>query len=119
MPKDLLELTTMVCITRVKQFCANFAPTYLLHFLRDRKNQISFPKGEMLNWARDSSDEDKSKLVTKYLHLLLYRAEMSLQDNRTRKKQASRTSHFQLMKTLEASFFQDAYRTGCLESLNH
>lgn len=25
MPKDLLELTTMVCIARVEQFCANFA----------------------------------------------------------------------------------------------
>ena len=124
-PKDLLELTTMVCITRVKQFCANFAPTYLLHFLRERKNQISLPKGEMLDWARASSDEDKSNLIRKYLHLLLYRAEMSLQDNRTRKKQASRTSHFQLMKTLEelvgkllpASSFKDAYRTGSLESL--
>lgn len=124
-PKDLVELTLIVCITRIKQFCANFAPTYLLHFLRDRKSQISLPKGETLDWARTSSDEDKSNLVRKYLDLLLSRAEMLLQDNRTRKKQASRTSHFQLMKTLEelvgkllpASSFQDAYRTGCLESL--
>lgn len=124
-PKDILELTEMVCITRVKQFCASVAPTYLLHFLRERKNQISLPKDETLDWARASSDEDKSKLVRKYLHLLLYRAEMSLQDNRTRKKQASRTSHFQLMKMLEelvgkllpASSFQDAYRMDCLESL--
>ena len=124
-PKDILELTEMVCITRVKQFCASVAPTYLLHFLRERKNQISLPKDETLDWARARSDEDKSNLVRKYLHLLLYRAEMSLQDNRTRKKQASRTSHFQLMKTLEelvgkllpASSFQDAYRMDCLESL--
>ena len=119
-PKDLLELTTMVCTTRVKQFCANFAPTYLLHLLRERKNQISLPKGETLDWARASSDEDKSNLVKKYLHLLLYRAEMSLQDNKTRG-----TLHFQLMKTFEElvgkllspSSFQDAYRTGSLESL--
>ena len=123
-PGDIFQLTEMVCITRVKQFCANFAPAYLLDFLNRKKDQISLPEDVMSEWP-SASVEEKSGLVEKYLRQLLNRAEMALEDNRTREKHASRTSHFHLMRTLKelvgkllsASSFHDAYRTGCLESL--
>ena len=121
-PDDILQLTERLCITRVKRYCANFAPAYLLHFLNNKKSQITLNNDEKLRW-KDASVEEKKELVREYLHLLLNRAMKSLE--KTREKLQGRTSHFELSKGLEkdvekllaASSLEDAYRAGCLQSL--
>ena len=125
-PKDILQLTEIVCIARVEQFCANVAPTYLLDVLKKRKKQISLQKDDTLDWKPDACVESKSDLVERYLRLLLKKAAKSLEDDRYRTpKQVSRPPYFRLMKTLEelvvklvpASSFEDACKTVFLNSV--
>lgn len=121
-PGDILQLTERLGITKVKRFCENCAPAYLLKFWIKKKSQITLTNYEVQLWEAASFDE-KRDLVRKYLHLLLNRAFKSLKN--TREKQAGRTSHIELMEELckvveklqDASSLKDAHREDCLESL--
>lgn len=123
-PRDILHLVEYLCITRVKHFCSNIAPALLLHFLKKKKNQILLLKDETLNWER-ASVEERTELVMEYLPRLLHRAELSLEDNRTRESLAAR-SHFQLIRTLHedvrklctVTSFGGTCRADCLKRVN-
>ena len=121
-PADVFDLIELLCLSRVKNFSTNTAPTYLLHFLNRKSRQITLPAAETLQWKRASVDE-RIDLIPKYLSLLLFRTEELLEKD-TRDDQYKK-SHFQLMKTLKeivkellaARSLHDASWTACLASL--
>jgi len=117
-PSDVIELVEMLCKTRVQQFCANTAPTYLLHVVG--KNRNPFGTAEKKRWSNASAEEKKS-LCNEFLHVLLQRTEFFLV--KEIRDQLYKKSHFHLIKQLKevvtellaVRSFDDACRTESLK----
>ena len=97
-PSDLIDLVDMLCRTRVQQYCANTAPSYLLHVLDMGKHRNPFRQAEKKRWS-SANTEERKELCHEFLRVLLSRTEVSLMKE-TRDKQYKK-SHFHLIHQLK------------------
>ena len=108
-PGGLIDLVEILCTSRVKQFCANTARTYLTHVL-GKVNRLPLSKYKK-RWSRANADEKKD-LCKIFLDLLLKRTRDSLM-KQSRDKQFKK-SHFHLMQQLKEDV-TDMFAVGSLE----
>ena len=111
---DLVDLVEILCESRVEQYCANNAQTYLLCVVEKEKNRNPSKKLEK-QWS-SAGPEVKADLCVDFLYDLLLRIAVSLNKLPTRdRKKEDKKSHFHLIEQLKEDV-QDLFAVGSLNN---
>ena len=110
---DLVDLVENLCESRVEQYCANSAQTYLLYVAQKEKNRNPL-KMFAKRWSR-TGPEEKAGLCVDYLYDLLLRITVFLnKPTRDRKKEDKKT-HFHIIEQLKEDV-KDLFVLGSLDN---
>lgn len=110
---DLVDLVEILCESRVQQYCANSAQTYLLHVVEKEKNRNPLEKYEK-RWS-GAGPEEKTELCVQFLVYLLERITVSLNKSTRDRKKEDKKSHFHLVEQLKEDV-KDLFAVGSLEN---
>lgn len=110
---DLVDLVEILCESRVQQYCANSAQTYLLHVVEKEKNRNPLKKYEK-HWS-GAGPKEKTELCVQFLVYLLERIAVSLNKPTRDRKKEDKKSHFHLVEQLKEDV-KDLFAVGSLEN---
>ena len=108
---DLVDLVEILCESRVEQYCASSAQTYLLYFVEREKNRNPLKRLKK-RWS-SARPEVKADLCVDFLYDLLHRIAVSL--NKLPTGDRKKGSHFHLIEQLKEDV-RDLFALGSLNN---
>ena len=108
---DLVDLVEIFCESRVEQYCANNAQTYLLYVVEKKKNRNPLKTSEK-RWS-SALPEQRANLCVDFLYGLLNDIAASLNKPTRDKKKEEKKSHFHLIEQLKEDV-KDLFAVGSL-----
>ena len=109
---DLVDLVENLCKSRVEQYCANSAETYLLCVVQKEKNRS--PLKMLPGWSR-AGPEEKADLCVNFLCGLLKRITVFLNKPNRGKKKEDKKTHFHIIEQLKEDV-KDLFVLGSLDN---
>ena len=110
---DLVDLVENFCESRVEQYCANSAQTYLLCVVQKEKNRNPLKKSAK-QWSK-AGPEKKADLCVDLLYDLLQRIVVSLNKPTRDRKKDDKKTHFHIIEQLKEDV-KDLFVLGSLDN---